>query len=549
VLFICFNKPPYFIPTTSIKKDLALRGGIYSQDNFNLAINKKLYSVAIIPKYIDVDKLELLANLLSIYTNIPKQYFLNKIKQHQNRVVILKHIPYSIKKNLDYLSIVLDIKRVFRPAKNGIRYGLEIQEELSKREYPFKDRLEPVLGYARYNKKYQKFYGKIGLENYYNDALYPKQNGYINGIRDLKNRTIYDNEAIIKPRIDGDTLILNINFILQGKVENILDKFKKKLKAQEILAIVIDSKTGKVLSIASSNRYNPMHITQNDISKLKMDIVQYTYEPGSVMKPITLAMLLQHKKVNVYEVINAYNGVFPFKKEFIIYDDEKFEYLNVINALIHSSNIVFAQLGIRLTPSEFREGLVKFGFGQKSGIDLPYEHKGVLFSKNGLINPIHRASNSFGYALQVNLVQLVKAYNSFNNNGIMVTPKIVNKYADKYIKTIQTAPISPSTAQTILNILRKVVLQGTAKATNIDGLFIAGKTGTAKISINGNYQEGFYNSTFVGFANDNNKKYTIGVLVIKPSPQKYFASKTAVIVFKKIVETMLDMSLLHKQKI
>jgi cell division protein FtsI (penicillin-binding protein 3) len=290
-----------------------------------------------------------------------------------------------------------------------------------------------------------------------------------------------------------------------------------------------------------------MHIRKQDIPYLKISHIQYSYEPGSVMKPITLAMLLEHKKVNIYEIINAHNGIFYFKKNFTIYDDEPFKFLNVIQAVIHSSNIVFAQLGLRLTPEEFRSGLLKFGFYQKSGIDLPYEYKGVLFNLRGFKSQIHRASNAFGYAMQVNLVQLVKAYNSFNNNGIMIIPKIAYKYGNIQIPTKKIQVISPTTAQTVLNILRQVVLKGTARATNIPGLFIAGKTGTAKINKNGQYIKGLYNSSFIGFVNDKTHKYTIGVLAIKPDEKRFFASQTAVVVFKNIVETMIEMNMLKPE--
>jgi len=542
VLFISLKKPDHFISTVISHTNLAIRGKIISKDNFIVAENKKIYGVAIIPKYINPNKKEMLINLLSIYTNKPKSYFKNILKNKTSRVVILRHIPYEIKKNLDYLSTVLAIKKVFIENSNKIIYGLDIYEEKSKRVYPFKDRLEPALGYIRINSKHQHV--GIGLEKYYDEILSPKQNGYTKGYRDVKNRIIYDNTAIIRPRIDGANLYLNINLILQGKIENILDKLKPQMKAQELLAVVMDSQTGHIISIASSNRFNYMHILPKDVINMKISHIQYTYEPGSVMKPITLAMLLEHKKVNILEVLNAHNGRWRFKPRFTITDDDHFKWLNVIQAVIHSSNIVFAQLGLRLTPDEFRNGLLNFGFGQKSGIDLPYEYKGILFSKRGFLSEIHRASNAFGYAMQVNLIQLLKAYNSFNNNGVIITPKITNHYDNIYIPIEKRQVISPATAQIVLNILRKVVLQGTAKATNLPGLFIAGKTGTARISNKGKYEDGLYNSSFIGFVNDKTHKYTIATLAIKPDKKRYFASQTAVVVFKNIVETMEEMELL-----
>jgi len=543
VFYLSTHTPKTFISTVISHKDLAIRGKIISKDNFIVAQNKKIYNVAVLPTYIDNNKKELLINLLSIYTNKPKEYFQKLLNTHK-RVVILKHIPYEIKKNLRYLSNVLAIKKVFIPSDEKIIYGFDIFEENSKRNYIFKDRLEPVLGYARYNYKHQRV--GMGLEKYYDEILMPKQDGYIKGYRDVQNHIIYDNNAISKPRTDGDILKLNVNLTLQGKIENMLDTMKKEMNATEVLSVVMQTKTGKILSIATSNRYNPMHIKKADIPYLKISHIQYSYEPGSVMKPIILALLLKHHKVNIYEVLNAYSGIYYLTNKFAIYDDSPFKWLNVIQAVIHSSNIVFAQLGLRLTPQEFRDGLLSFGFHQKSGIDLPYEYKGILFSTQGLRSKIHRSSNSFGYAMQVNLIQLLKAYNTFNNEGVIITPKIAYSYGDTIIEHPKKQIISPTIAQNIVNILRQVVIQGTARATNIKGLFIAGKTGTAKINKNGKYIEGLYNTSFIGFVNDKTHKYTIATLVIKPDKKHYFASQSAVVVFKNIVDIMLDMNLLKK---
>ena len=547
VFYIVLHKPSYFISTKIIKKDLAIRGKIISQDNFIIAQNQKIYDVAIFPKYIDKNKTDILINLLSLYTNNPKEYFKEKLDTNKTRVILLKNISYNIEKNLQYLSTLLNIKNVFTKKKNSdIIYGLDIYEKLSTRDYPLQNSLEPIIGYIRLDPKTNQISGQMGLEKYYNSILIPQQNGYIKGLRDVKNNIIYDNNTIIKHRKDGENLYLNINLILQGKIEHLIDNLSKEFNSSEILSVVMNSKDGKIISIASSNRYNPMNILKQDIPKLKINFIQYSYEPGSVMKPITLAMLLEKKRVNPFEVLDVHNGVFYFKKNFTIYDDEPFKWLNVIQAIIHSSNIVFAQLGLRLSASEFRNGLLKFGFGKKSGIDLPYEYKGILFSQKDLISETHRASNSFGYAMQVNLIQLLKAYNCFNNNGIMITPKIAYKYGNNIIETQSKQIISASTAQTILNILRKVVQKGTAKATNIKGLFIAGKTGTAKISQNGEYTKKLYNSTFIGFANDKNHKYTIAILVIKPDKKHFFASQSAVVVFRNIINIMLELNLLNK---
>ena len=542
--YLATHKPPYFTNTTITKTDLAIRGRIYSDDNYLLSYNHKVYNVTVRPQYINKNRKELFATLLSIYTDKPKSYFLKKIDTNKTVVLLLKEIKFNQKTRLEYLSKVLTLKKVFNSVNgnSNLIYGLDIYEKKSVRKYPFQDSLEPVLGLIRYNKELKKVMGTIGIERYYEEILRPKQNGYIKGVRDVRNNIIYDSSTIVKPRIDGDNVKLNIDFILQKKIEKILDQFKEQLKAQQVMAVVMESNSGKIRAIATSNRYNPNHLSQKELVNLTIGFIQYTYEPGSVMKPIILANLLKLGKVSLFDKFNAYNGAYRFSRNFTIYDDEKFKELSVIDAVVHSSNIVFSQLGLKLTPSEFRDGLLSFGLGKKSGIDLPFEYRGFLFSTKELSNKIHRASNSFGYGLRVNLIQLLKAYNSFNNNGIMVTPKIAKSYGDREVVGEERVVLAPDIAKKVLNVLRRVVLEGTARRTNIDGLFIAGKTGTARISSEGGYNKEFYNSSFIGFVNDRYQhRYTIGVLVVKPDKKHYFASQSAVKVFKKIVETMVKM--------
>ena len=141
----------------------------------------------------------------------------------------------------------------------------------------------------------------------------------------------------------------------------------------------------------------------------------------------------------------------------------------------------------------------------------------------------------------VNFIQLLKAYNVFNNNGIAITPKIAD------VKTTLKRVVSAKVANEMLRILRKVVLKGTAKKAYIKGIFTAGKTGTAHISIKNKYKK-IYNSSFFGFANDKSHKYTIGVSFfdIKAPFPNYFASQSAVPLFKKIVIIMHDEKLIGK---
>ena len=444
------------------------------------------------------------------------------------------------KRQLKYLLKVLDKKRVFKADKNGIRRGYYIEDFAFKRIYPYNDTLEPVLGRYRDDKKR----GENGLEEYYDAYLSPRQNGIVKGSRDVFGNIIYDKNSYIVHPINGGNLKLNINLVLQRKIEKLLSVQKEKFQADEVMAAVVDSKTGKILALASSNRYNPNHIKKEDIKNMKIGFIRTLYEPGSVMKPITFAILLEHHKVNPYEVLNAYNGKWkPKWRRTYIRDDEPFEWLSAENALVYSSNIVISQLALRLSNKEFYNGLKNFGFGEKSGVDLPYELKGYIPSMLKLKYPIFESTTAYGYGIAVNFMQLLKTYNSFNNQGIEIIPKIAN------VPTKSHRVMSAKNAAVLMKILRKIVLKGTAQKAYVEGIFTAGKTGTAQRSVKGEYGR-TYNSSFFGFANDKNHRYTIGVtfINIKAKWPNYFASSSAVPTFKQIVDIILELNLLKRMK-
>ncbi len=534
-LYLSIHKPPNYFPPKTYKKTLALRGNILTK-NYTVAKSEKIYAVSINPVFIDPEKKNLFIKLFSIYTSVP-EWKLKKLLR-QKRYVILAKVDLKTAQNLKYLLKVLDKKRVFiSDKKTGLRIGYSIEDYAYKRVYPYKDTLQPVLG--RFRKDLNR--GENGLEEYYDTLLAPKSNGIIKGYRDVYGNVIYDNNVYIKHAINGKNLPLNINLVLQRKIEKLLDLQKEKFQADEVMAAVMDSKTGKILAIASSNRYDPQNITKKDIKNMKIGFIRTLYEPGSVMKPITFAILLQNNKVNPYEVLNAYNGKWkPEWRKRPIKDDEPFAWLSAENAIVHSSNIVISQLALRLTNKEFYQGLQNFGFGKFSGVDLPYELRGYVPGVMKLKYPVFETTTAYGYGILVNFIQLLKAYNVFNNQGIEVTPKIAN------VKSDSKKVLSAKNAEIMLGILRKVVLKGTGKAAIIDGIFTAGKTGTAQRSVKGTYGK-TYNSSFFGFANDGVHRYTIGVtfINIKAKWPNYFASSSAVPTFKQIVDIMINHNLLR----
>lgn len=530
----------------------ALRGSIESRDGFRMVFSQKLYKAMVNTRNIDPDKRELFINLFSIYSGIPKDEIRKRL-QVKGNVVLSYSIDANRAKYLKELARKLRILKVFIPYKDTkgriIKYGLSLTESGESRIFSYGDILTPVLGFIRKREEegFTRPAGVKGLERYYRDELMPIQNGIVQGERDIGNTIILSGESFVKPAIDGMGLRLNIPIGLQKSVETVLDRAKEELKAKEVLAVIMEAQSGRVISLATSNRYDPSNIRRRDYDSLNVSAVEYTYEPGSVMKPITFALLLKEKKVNPFDIVRTYGGRYKLGRKWIT-DEHKEEWMSAENVIVYSSNIGIAQLAQRLDAVDFTEGLREFGFMQKSGIDLPYEHVGVMPSQRQMRSEVYKATVGYGYGMRATLIQLVRAFNVFNNRGRLIEPKIVSEIVDPYGKSYPVTQnsdprqvIPPATAAKMMNILEKVVKKGTGTKALTPGIRVGGKTGTAHIAgKKGGYAK-LYNSSFIGFANDRRHRFTIGVLVREPKKKyHYFASMSAVPVFKQIVDVMIE---------
>ncbi|WP_281950298.1 peptidoglycan D,D-transpeptidase FtsI family protein [Nitrosophilus kaiyonis] len=530
------------------EKNRAIRGSIITKDGFHAASSKKLYKISVNTRCIDPNKKELFIKLFSIYSGISEKRVKRALKKKRGNVVLSYKMNPKQANLLRELAKKLYLMDVFKEYEvNGrvIKQGLSITESGESRIYPYKDLLTPVIGYVKKfeDNGYTNIKGVKGIEKFYEEKLRPIQDGLIKGYRDIGNNIILNKDAIIKARIDGYNINLNIPILLQKNIENILDEFKQKLKAKEIIAAVMESRSGKILALASSNRFDPKNIRKKDYESLNASVIEYSFEPGSVMKPITFSLLLENHLVSPYDIVRTYNGRFKLGKK-IITDEHKEEWMSAENVIVYSSNIGIAQLAQKLSHIQFYQGLKDFGFSKKTGIDLPYEHTGYIPPLVKFRSEIYKATVGYGYGMRATFMQLLKAYNVFNNNGKEVTPRIANylslengkQFALPFYKPKRV--ISVATAARMQKILIKVVEKGTGTAAQIDGITVGGKTGTAHIVEHKKYVRS-YNSSFFGFANDKKNRYTIGVTVIKPKVH-YFAAQTAVPVFKEIVNILID---------
>ena len=542
----------------------AMRGSILSQDGFSLASSQKLFKAMVDTRNIDPNKKELFIKLYTLYSgDDPKR--IRKILAKKGLVTLSYEIDAKGAAYLKELARKLYRNKVFiayQDPKTGIvsTQGMSIIESGERRIYMASDALTPAIGYI---KKIEidgitKVEGVKGIEKVYDDLLSSTQDELTKGPRDLANTIILSKDAKLSRRIDGYNVVLNIPLKLQKTLEKMALTKMNDLMAKEVVIGIMEAKSGAVVSLVSTSRYNPSNITKKDYQALNSTASEYAYEMGSVMKPFIFALLLKAGKIDPLEIINVYGGKYKLGKRTIT-DSHKNDTLSAQDVIVESSNVGMIQIVDRLSEFELYNGLLEFGFSKKSGIDLSYEQVGNMPSISKLKNKVYKSTLSYGYGVQATFIQLLSAYNAITNDGVMVTPRIAS-HLEKDSKTYKykeqefTQILSKAQAQKMKDILIKVVESpnGTARRTQIPGLIIGGKTGTAHIATSGGYSDKRYNANFFGFVRDaKGKEYTIGVLVrepMKPYPY-YYASWSALPIFRSTIELMVENGYLTPAKL
>jgi cell division protein FtsI (penicillin-binding protein 3) len=542
----------------------AMRGSILSQDGFSLASSQKLFKAMVDTRNIDPNKKELFIKLYTLYSgDDPKR--IRKILAKKGLVTLSYEIDAKGAAYLKELARKLYRNKVFiayQDPKTGIvsTQGMSIIESGERRIYMASDALTPAIGYI---KKIEidgitKVEGVKGIEKVYDNLLSSTQDELTKGPRDLANTIILSKDAELSRRIDGYNVVLNIPLKLQKTLEKMALTKMNDLMAKEVVIGIMEAKSGAVVSLVSTSRYNPSNITKKDYQALNSTASEYAYEMGSVMKPFIFALLLKAGKIDPLEIINVYGGKYKLGKRTIT-DSHKNDTLSAQDVIVESSNVGMIQIVDRLSEFELYNGLLEFGFSKKSGIDLSYEQVGNMPSISKLKNKVYKSTLSYGYGVQATFIQLLSAYNAITNDGVMVTPRIAS-HLEKDSKTYKykeqefTQILSKAQAQKMKDILIKVVESpnGTARRTQIPGLIIGGKTGTAHIATSGGYSDKRYNANFFGFVRDaKGKEYTIGVLVrepMKPYPY-YYASWSALPIFRSTIELMVENGYLTPAKL
>lgn len=491
------------------------RGEIYDRNGILLVSNMHSRSYALDPKFINKNhNLRPLIEKFLTNLGIEKSNLSKWINTNKSFIWIKRCLIEDETKYLDTFDIP----------------GLIKLTEI-KRFYLFDNVASNIIGFSNIDNQ-----GISGIEFKLDTVLRGRQTQAI-FFRDAQGKLKPNLESLHFENIDGTPITLTIDVNLQRLVEFHLKKTIIRTKANSGCIIIANPENGEILSLANYPNFNPNDINNFSNDDLKIIAVNYAYEPGSTLKPIIAAIALENHLIDENEIFSTFGGKLDLG-DVQIFDEHPTNQVNIEEAIAYSSNIAFAQIASRIQPDILLEGLKAFGFGRKTGIELPGELTGMLKTFAEL-TPTQIKYIGFGYGITVTPIQLLTAYCAIANGGFLVKPRLIKNihtFAQNESETHipMKRIISESTANKLKNFLTKVVDFGTGKSAKIEGLSISGKTGTTQKYIESKYSKSNYVNTFIGFFPVNDPKLVILIFLEEPQNEIY-ASTTIAPAFRDIV--------------
>jgi cell division protein FtsI (penicillin-binding protein 3) len=482
----------------------AHRGMITDRNNEPLAISTPVESVWASPP--DVEMTPQQTKNLATLLQTSSSEINKKIKNNEKEFVYLKR-----RMSPDAAARVMQLAIP----------GIFLQREY-RRFYPAGDMSAHIIGFTGADDK-----GEEGVELVYENWLAGKQ-GSRRVIKDRQGHIIEDLEEVKVPQ-EGRDLVLSIDRRIQYLAHRELAHAVEINKAKAGSIVVLDARTGEVLALANQPTYNPNTPT-NLADRARNRAIVDTFEPGSTLKPFTVATVLEAGTFKPDTLINTGNGeliIGPAK----IHDAHPVGIVSVAQVIQKSSNVGAAKMALTLPPQAMWRMFNQMGFGSTAHIGFPGEASGRLRPWQHW-RPIEQATMAFGHGISLSLIQLARAYTAFADDG-EIKPISLLKLNEA---PIGQHVISAQTAHEIRDMLELVVQPGgTAPRAQISGYRVAGKTGTAHKLLNGQYAENLYVSSFIGMAPASNPRLIIAVMIDEPSAGEYYGGAVAAPVFANVM--------------
>lgn len=433
------------------------------------------------------------------------------------RLIILPKAPPEIVKPLMALDFV------------GIS-----EEKFFQRYYLQAEPYAQILGYMAQSsdEKNGGYVGRAGIEAKYEKQL-AGERGQVLILKDARQSAIKEIKEI-KPTVEGQDIHLTIDSRLQYVLYKELEQVGRTQSARSSSGIVVDVLTGDVLALGSWPSFNSNNLSERTGANERNRPMLDTFEPGSVMKPFTVAAALESGKYSTSSLINTSPGSL-YVGGYTIRDSGDYGAITLAKLIQKSSNVASAKIALSLPANAISDMQRRFGFGQKTALNFPAEASG------GVSDPSEkeysrRATLSYGYGQTVTLAQVVQAYAALANNGMLRPLRLVKE--DELPEPTQV--IEPKNAQAIVKMMELVTEQGgTARAAAINGYRVAGKTGTSRrTNPNGGYYTDQYRTTFAGIAPASNPRFAIAILVEDPRRQ-FYAGQVSAPVFHNVMKEAL----------
>ncbi len=424
----------------------------------------------------------------------------------------------SVKKSFTWVARWLAPEVAIR-VKNMKLPGIGFAPE-SKRFYPNMEIAAHVVGFTGRDPS-----GLEGIELKY-DSTILGNTGYMITERDALGRNIAIMNTVIKDSSPGKSVILTLDKTIQFIVEKELAKAVTDSKAKAGMALVMESDTGKILAMANYPTFNPNAYARYSLAELRNHVVADSFEPGSTFKVFTIAAAIDSATVKATDIYNCENGVYRIAGR-TIHDDHPHSRITVSEIIKYSSNIGAAKIGFKMGEGKLTSYLRNFGFGQRTGIDLPGEATGILKKH---LYAIDLATTSFGQGVSLSAIQLTTALSAIANGGNLMKPYIVEQILDdsgtvvqKFEPQIVRRVMSPEASQTVIKMMETVTGEGgTGTKAALEGFRVAGKTGTAqKVDPVTHTYSAKRIGSFVGFIPADKPKLTIAVIIDEPQGIKY----------------------------
>lgn len=496
------------------------RGVIYDRNLRELAISANADTVVAIPARIENPQQT--AAKLAAVLGVSEQTIYERVTQRRALVYIARKVTP------EQAALVRELDLP------GVTFQIE-----TKRYYPHQNLASHVLGFAGVDNQ-----GLNGIELTYNEVLRGTP-GEVRYPTDAKSGPLANASPEYVPPVDGKSIVLTIDEVIQHIVERELDVIMKLHNAQSALAVAINPKTGEILAMANRPDFDPNTFNLYPQELWRNSVVSDSFEPGSTFKVVTAAAGLNEGVVTETDRFHDPGYVLVEGARLHCWKAGGHGSQSFQEVVWNSCNPGFVNVAQKLGKDTLFRYINAFGFGKKTGIDLPGEAAGIMFQRVG---PVELATTSFGQGPAVTPLQQVAALSAVANGGILYKPRLVKEIRDLEGNILETYepevvgnPISEETAARMRVLLEGVVSNGSGKNAFIEGYRVAGKTGTAQIpKPGGGYYSDKYIASFIGFAPADDPEIVMIVMVRDPKGNYgYYGSQVAAPAYKTMMTDIL----------